>query len=243
MQLCKGATVVLLCTLTVLADGKPKPKRDNVPAVFQNAHFIYVQSDDGDALTPGVYPDDRQAIFDVQEKIRDWKRYVITFERENADLVFMVRKGRVAAARLHGGVSVGTRTPPVPNPGQAGGQNPGQATSAPGAEVGAGGEIGPGEDLLRVYIPKPDGKLIGPVWTRELDGGLDGPAVVLVEQLKEAVERSYPPTPEKKDASQSQDDKQAPDNTPAADSNKPADTQPQDKQPKDKPADSSQPHL
>jgi hypothetical protein len=49
--------------------------------------------------------------------------------------------------------------------------------------------------LLRIFILTGDKKLAGPVWAHELDGGLDAPMVRLVEQLKAAVEKAYPPPP------------------------------------------------
>jgi hypothetical protein len=196
-----GVTLALL-GLVVLGIAEGKTKKDQVSAVFQNARFVYVQSVDGDALNPNLYPEDRQAIFDVQEQMRDWNRYVITLRREDADLVFIVRKGRAAAARAR--VGVGSRTQPYPgqnpgqnpsqNPGQYPGQGPGIGNGQPGPAVGVGGEVGPSDDLLRVFASKPDGKLIGPVWSREMDGGLDAPTVEIVRQLKVEVERAYPQT-------------------------------------------------
>jgi hypothetical protein len=63
-----------------------------------------------------------------------------------------------------------------------------------GTEIGARTEVGPPEDLLRVYLQH-EGRLTSKVWERSQDGGLDAPAVRLVQQLKDAVERAYPPTP------------------------------------------------
>jgi len=68
---------------------------------------------------------------------------------------------------------------------------------------GVGAEAGPSDDMLRVFTTNPDGKLIGPVWYRELKDGLDGPTVLLLQQLRAAVEKAYPsqtpnqPTPKK----------------------------------------------
>jgi hypothetical protein len=134
---------------------------------------------------------------DVEDSLRDWNRYNITIRREDADLIFVIRKGRPAAAQLHGNVSVPSRTQPgqYPNqtPGQDQGQGPGPGYG--GSGVGVRGEAGPDEDLLRVFIRNGDGKLVGPVWSRELDGGLDAPGVQLVQQLKAAVEKAYPQSP------------------------------------------------
>jgi hypothetical protein len=61
--------------------------------------------------------------------------------------------------------------------------------------VGAAGEVGPPDDLMRVYMQTPDGKLTGPLWSREMKDGLDNPSVLLLQQLKQAVEHAYPPVP------------------------------------------------
>jgi hypothetical protein len=191
MKALKLAAPLLVCFFIFpLAHGKPK--KPDVPAVFQNARYVYVEAEDGDLLKPGLYPEDRQAISDVQDSIRAWNRYAIAINRDEADLVIVVRKGRLAGAQLHGGISGGTRTQPgqPANPDSNGGPI---IQGGRSAEVGAGGEVGPDVDILRIYIQN-DGKLTGTVWAREQDGGLDAPAVPLMAQLKAAVEHAYPQT-------------------------------------------------
>jgi len=104
---------LILCFL-VMDLAESKPKKPEVPAAFEKAHYVYVQAVDGDIVKPELYPEDRQAISDVQDSLRQWARYAIAINRDEADLVFVVRKGRVAAAQLHGGISGGSR----PQPGQ-----------------------------------------------------------------------------------------------------------------------------
>ena len=199
MKFREGATLILL-GIWAIGIGNTKPKKDTVPAVFENARYVYVQSMDGDALNPNLFPEDRQAIFDVQERLRDWKRYAITLRREDADLVFMVRRGRTAAARPQIGASRGSGQQPGNNPSQPG-QNPGQGPASGSGpfgnstQVGVRTDVGPSDDLLRVFATRPDGKLSGPIWSREQDGGLDAPAVELVRELRSEVDRAYPPTP------------------------------------------------
>jgi hypothetical protein len=185
--------VPLVACLLIVTWAQGKPKKSDVSAVFQNARYVYVEAVDGDILKPGLYPEDRQAISDVQDSIRAWNRYAIALNRAEADLVIVVRKARLAGAQLHGGISGGTRTQPGQPP------NPDSSSSGPNiqggrsTEVGAGGEVGPDVDLLRIYIQN-DGKLTGTVWSREQDGGLDAPGVPLIAQLKAAVEHAYPQT-------------------------------------------------
>jgi hypothetical protein len=190
------AIALLLILVPALALAQHKAKKHNdVPAVFQYAHFVYVEAADGDATKPGLYPEDRQAIFDVQDALQDWNRYALANRREGADVVLVVRKGRLAGAQTHAGVSVGTpRLPGSGNP--AAGRPPGQSgQGGDGEGVGAEGEVGPENDMLRVYLVSSDGKLSGPLWTREIQDGLDAPNVVLMQQLRTAVERAYPSQP------------------------------------------------
>jgi hypothetical protein len=58
--------------------------------------------------------------------------------------------------------------------------------------MGAAQQMSAEGDKLMVYTMT-DGKRKGPIWTRELQGGLEGPSLLLVQQLKTAVERAYPP--------------------------------------------------
>ena len=100
--------------------------------------------------------------------MREWDRYAITINRSEADLVFVVRKGRVAGAQLHGGVHGGSH----PQPGQTGpGSGPGTSPTL-GTDIGARGEVGPPDDLFRVYLQH-EGQLTSKVWERSSDGGLD----------------------------------------------------------------------
>ena len=175
----KFVAPLVLAFLTLnLADAKPK--KPEVPAVFQNARYVYVESMDGDVFKPGLFSEDRQAIYDVQESLRKWKRYVLTINRNEAELIFVIRKGRLASAQLHGGVSSG------PSP-----QAPGQTR---GSEVGLRTEVGEPDDRLRVYLQN-QGQLGTIVWDRGMDGGLDAPSVLLMQQLRTAVDRAYPTTP------------------------------------------------
>jgi hypothetical protein len=178
MKLWKSALPVLTLLIGLGAHGKPK--KPEVPAVFQNARYVYVESMDGDAFRPGLFPEDRQAIYDVEQSLRRWKRYVLTIDRNEAELIFVIRKGRLAGAQLHGGVSTG------PSP-----QAPGQTRSS---EIGVRAEVGEPDDRLRVYMLT-QGQRGAIVWDRSMDGGLDTPSVLLMQQLRTAVDTAYPQTP------------------------------------------------
>src|SRR5579863_9234683 len=193
-------TIALLLVLVPAVSLAPKvslarEKKPNVSAVFRNATFVYVESPEGDIYRPGLYPPDRQAIGDVEDALREWNRYKLTTRRADADIVIVVRKGRLADARLGGQVSAGQPLPPNQAPGHGPGSGPGTGL---GGGAGAGVDTradfsNDGDDMLRVYTLNSDGKLLGPIWNRTLTDGLDAPQIPLFRQLKDAVEKAYPP--------------------------------------------------
>lgn len=177
----------------VLSQGKTKKASPQLPAIFRNASFSYVECMDGGPLKPGLLPEDRQAIYDVQNEIQDWGRYKLALERHDADLVFVVRKGRIASVGGHGGVSVGTNHPQSTtrvDPGDASTTSNGDSTS-----VGMRTEVGPPNDLLWIYMVMPDGSLMGPIWQNTYKGGLDAPDIPLLTDLIREVDSTYPLPP------------------------------------------------
>jgi hypothetical protein len=172
--------VAALVLVPALVFAQKKNKKASVPAVFGNARYVFVQAEDGDIYNPHLMPEDRQAISDVQNALRDWGRYALTPDQDGAELVFIVRKGRAADAKLGG--TVGTPSP-GPYPG-----NPRQ--TGPGVTVGGG--VGPPDDFLEIRMRDHDGNLSGPIWEHSLMDGLNGPRVPLVQILRDAVERDYP---------------------------------------------------
>jgi hypothetical protein len=169
-----------LLSLAVFAKSK------SLPEIFKIAQYVRVEAYNGDALNPSVIPDDRRAIFDVEQQLKDWQRYAVVYQRDRADLVFLVRKGRIASATGRAGVDVGTQ------PRQRG-QSPQEPTRGdPSLGVGAAAEAGPADDLLEVFIVDPSGHLNGPIWTHTLRDGLEAPALPLFQQLKHAVDTTYP---------------------------------------------------
>jgi hypothetical protein len=177
--------LVVALLLAVLAPAAlAKTKKPEVSAAFRNATYVYVESSDGDVFKPGLYPADREAIGNVLDALRDWKRYTLTTRREQAELVFVVRKGRLANAQLGGQVHLGQPLPPN--------QSPGHGPGSAGNGVDTEGEVGSEEDMLRVYMLNPSGKLMGPIWNRTFTDGLEAPQLLLFHQLKDAVEQAYP---------------------------------------------------
>jgi len=178
--------VALLVLMATLALAQKKPKRDML-AVFDHARYVYVEAMDGNEYKPDLDREDRQAIQNVIGALRDWGRYVVTANREDAELVFVVRKGRV----VEGDVGFGGNASPQGGPpgSQAPSRNPRVRY-----QIGAGAEVGPPDDLLQICTLDPGGKLSGPLWFRSKRDGLNGPDIPLLQQFKTALDRAYPPT-------------------------------------------------
>jgi hypothetical protein len=185
-----GVIAVLLLLLPTLSYAQKKPKPDML-AVFDRARYVYVEAMDGNEFNPDLYPEDRQAIQDVVGALRDWGRYVVTAKREEADLVFVVRKGRQVSSNVGLG---GSSNPQGSLPGGVQGSSvPGRNTRARD-QIEAGAEVGPPDDLLQICMLDPGSKLSGPLWLRSKKDGLDGPEIPLLQQFKTALDRAYPPT-------------------------------------------------
>jgi hypothetical protein len=180
---------VLVVLVVPLAFAKDK-KKDTLPALFSSARYVYVQAEDGDIMKPGLNPEDREAIANVEDAMKNWHRYALTLNRGDADLVIIVRKGRIASAQVNGGVGVGSVSYPNRNP--AGPANTNGDRTDSYETVGARGEVGPADDIMRVYSLS-QGKLMGPLWSSEMKDGLDAPAVMLLRSLRQAVDHAYPP--------------------------------------------------
>ena len=182
---------IVAVTLVLLGIAHAKTKKLQVPEVFQTAHSVYVESLDGELTRPGLSQADRDAILQVQEALREWNRYVLVPSRDKADLVIIVRKGHNVGDQDHLGLGLHPNTPqPLsPRPGE---RLPDNHPTDQTASVGNGGDDIATQDLLRVYTLNEKGKLKGPVWAREMDGGLSAPSVRLLLELKAAVEITYP---------------------------------------------------
>jgi hypothetical protein len=180
-----GRGIVVLMVVAAVCGLARAKKGDDVPAVFGAAKSVYVEAEAGDYAKPGLSAADRHAIESVQDALRTWNRYTLAPHREQADLVFVVRKGGPAIGNDQGGLHNAA----------AGGAETTSHTGPPGAgadNIGSVMQQGAEPDRLRVYTVSGDGKLKGPVWTREITNGLDAPGVVIVQQMKIAVERVYP---------------------------------------------------
>ena len=188
--LARVSLLLLACFLASPAYGKPQ---DKLSVLFERATYVYVQAESGDINSRKLIPADRQAISDVQDAIRDWGRYKLTVDRKNAELIIVVRKGRVADVTAHAGIPPATEPGPVtiPNRRSPGSQDPAESPDA----VGVSAEAGPAQDQLSVYSVSPDGGRGSIVWREEDNGGLLHPDVPLFTELRKQIEHAYPSAP------------------------------------------------
>jgi hypothetical protein len=202
----RNLSVVLLGGLAAVSLLRAKDKKPSVPEVFGSAHTAYVEAVDGQQFDRGLDPDEREAIADVQDALQAWKRYRLVTQREDADIVFVVRKGRVMARDRAGDLGNPSQSPTMGGPGGGPGARPGSGPGFGGAPMpGQGGpgqdgsgpmaEPGAAEDLLEVCLVNANGKLTRPVWGRSLQGGLNAPPVLLFTELRDEVDKAYPIPP------------------------------------------------
>lgn len=183
----RSAWLAIGVLITSVASAQtPSNKKEQVPtAILLNCRYVYVEAWDGDFFNPHLLPEDRNAILNVQNAFHDWNRYLITVKRREAEILVVVRKGRIVS--INGGVGgdVGS------GPGESGahdelGSN--QPKAKGGDKVGAGPEVAGRDDLFFVYLFNPDGSLTGPIWMHHQKDGLDTPDVPLFKQFKESID-------------------------------------------------------
>ncbi len=162
-----------LCSLLVLVSplalGKDKP----FPALIVNARYVLVTTYAGDdATSPRTMPDDRKAVGDVETALKRWGRYVVVYNRRDAEIILRVRKGSVAEALVGPHIHVGTDKPsPTVGPAATGDVN----TTT--------------EDMLEIFDATL-GTDSPPLWRAFRTGGLNPPDMSLVRKLRSEVEAS-----------------------------------------------------
>lgn len=167
------ASVWLLLVFVLALKAEDK---NPIQAVVKNATYVMVTTYSGDIFSPDVSPDDRRAAQNVQDAIQKWGRYKLVYKAGEADLILVVRTGRLAEVK--GGVQVGT-------------QRVGDTTSrSHGSAIG--GEVGDPQDTLEVYMAS-RGINGPPLWRGRAQGGLKAPEMQLVKEFRSKVE-----APEKK---------------------------------------------
>jgi hypothetical protein len=84
--------LLLLLALSAFAAPSVYPSKAlSFPKTLTNARYVYVAAFDGDEFNPKLLPDDRSAIVNVQEALRQWGRYVIVYRPQDADMILLVQ--------------------------------------------------------------------------------------------------------------------------------------------------------
>jgi hypothetical protein len=184
---------LLLLSIAASAPATAKPRKPSVPEAFESARTVFVEArDDRDITDISLDPDNRSAILDVQDGIQDWGRYTLSRSRRDADLILVVYRGRVVRDQPNPGAPGSLRLPaghsPMPDPADA---------SQSGTNTRSPDGLAQEKDQLSVYTIQSDGKLKGPIWRSEQERGLNGPNVLLLQRLKDEVEKAYPNAPAK----------------------------------------------
>ena len=179
----KTSGLILLFSLLLVLQSYAKAP--TIPALVLQARYVALgyetaegfiaETDFRSFASTKVQPDDRQAIANIYDALSKWKRYTITINPADADMLIAVRTGRVAAGM--GGIRVGT-----------GGIDPttGRRTSA-GIGPVFGAEVGPADDYLAVYQAD-DGREAARLWAATQHDGLVGKNPPLFKNFKEEVE-------------------------------------------------------
>lgn len=154
-----------LWLLLVFALALKAEDKTTISAVVKNATYVMVTTYSGDVFSPDVTPDDRHAVQNVQDKIQKWGRYKLVYNRGEADLILVVRTGRLAEVK--GGVQVGLHD----------------------SAKSIGGEVGDPQDTLEVYMAS-QGINGPPLWRGRAPGGLKAPEMQLVQEFRSKVEAS-----------------------------------------------------
>lgn len=183
-------TSLLLLVATIAAARK---KKASIDPRIPGAQFVRIISASGNDLDARTLNEDRAAIFRVEQALRSWGRYHIVYNDADADLLFVVRTGRVVGASVGPSISIGQQ-PPIPGgPEPSGG---GTRVGGTGPVVGMGGSMDVSnatEDTISIYDARIGGgsreqMAAGSVlWRKMMSGGLEG-KVPLIEELKKDID-------------------------------------------------------
>jgi len=83
---------VILCLLVTGAIAWAGTSAPAFPGTLVNARYVYVTSYDGDEFNFNILPEDRQAIADVQDAVREWGHYTVVYRPQDADMILAVQK-------------------------------------------------------------------------------------------------------------------------------------------------------
>ena len=188
-------TVALLSAVVVLTatiNAKDK-KKQVLPNYVLEAHTVAVIGDPSENISLTNPNDQRRALNDVEQALSTWGRLTLTQNVQEADLVFMVRKGRTPGAVIAGDPN---NRPVIYQPDTSGGARIGiyAGTSLSPTPVPAGTpgtEAGTSDDLLVVYRGhEQDPFDHSAVWRYSEHDALNPPTVRAVEEFRKAIDAS-----------------------------------------------------
>jgi hypothetical protein len=87
-----GVSLLLLVAGMAFAEPNAPASVKPFPKTLINARYVYVTSYDGNEFNWNVLPEDRRAIGDVQQALKDWGRYIVVYEPRQADMIIAVQK-------------------------------------------------------------------------------------------------------------------------------------------------------
>ena len=174
-------SIYLFVVLFVASSCLAKEK-ETLFKVIANAKYVMVTSEFGsNGSDPRITMEDRQAIGDVQDAIQTWGRYTLVYNRNAADLVIVVRRGRQGEARS--GLVIG-QTQPNRLP-------PHISTIDDERQQDV---MGSGQDLLAVYNAR-QSLDSAPLWQERDADGLKAPEMRLVKDFRRKVDAAAKKNP------------------------------------------------
>jgi hypothetical protein len=164
----RTSAVALLLTLFVFTLCLSAKSKAEIPEQLLHAQYVALGYEtangfvsETDLASTRILPEDRQALENVRQALKAWKRYIITIDPHQAELLIAVRSGRVASAKT--GVAV------IGSNGPRGGIGVGPVIGA---------EAGPANDYLAVYDAD-NGEEGIRLWRGDEKDGLDSPPSLL----------------------------------------------------------------
>jgi len=184
---------LLLASILAVAplQAEKKPKKPDVPEVMSTAKTVAVISREGTESDLRVGTEERIAIACVRDALKAWGRYTVVPDSSQADVILVVRKGKTQQSQLAKAPgreqNNNTRTPLDM------GSNGDMSGIAAQARTGISSDLEWSSDTLSICLRDAKGKVGSPLWSRAIEGGLDGARPILVDQLHAAVDKAFPP--------------------------------------------------
>jgi hypothetical protein len=163
----RGLILFMLLVSPLLIANKPA-----LPDMVVHAHYVFVTTYfGGQAASAKIPSDDRSALVDVQDAIRKWGRYMVVFDQKKADLIILVRRGRIAMAQPRTGIQIDS----------------GPSRTSIGTYSKIEADAGDPRDMLAVYDAT-QGTDSPPLWRKLETDGLKAPEMRLLNEFRTRVE-------------------------------------------------------